>query len=100
MLRDTTSRGLWGLVCPSRTGSSRLEIEPKIPGWLVQDQITSPSRTTLAGLGPGTLSQGAPVFPGSSRSGIKPKESSLSLSSKEDTVLPLMLYCHYNCAPA
>ena len=36
VLRETTSRGLCGLVCPSRTGSSRLGIEPKTPGWLVQ----------------------------------------------------------------
>jgi len=62
VLRETTSRGLGGLVCPSRTsergggtreepgtltqgapvfpGSSRLGIEPKIPGWLVQDPTT------------------------------------------------------------
>jgi hypothetical protein len=59
VLRETTSRGQCGLVCPSRTGtreetgtltqgapvfpgSSRLGIEPKTPGWLVQDPTTSP----------------------------------------------------------
>jgi hypothetical protein len=47
VLRETTSRGLCGLVCPSRgrrraaregacRGGARLEIEPKTPGWLVQ----------------------------------------------------------------
>jgi hypothetical protein len=61
--RETTSRGLCGLVCPSRAsesgtreepgtltlgapvfpGSSRLGIEPMTPGWLVQDRTTSPS---------------------------------------------------------
>ncbi len=46
VLRETTSRGLCGLVCPSRTGT-REE--------------------------PSTLTQGAPVFPGSSRLGIEPK---------------------------
>jgi hypothetical protein len=46
VLRETTIRGLCGLVCPSRTGT-REE--------------------------PGTLTQGAPVFPGSSRLGIEPK---------------------------
>jgi hypothetical protein len=46
VLRETTSRGLCGLVCPSRT---RTREEP------------------------GTLIQGAPVFPGSSRLGIEPK---------------------------
>ena len=44
--RETTSRGLCGLVCPSRTGTRE---------------------------GPGTLTQGVPVFPGSYRSGIEPK---------------------------
>jgi hypothetical protein len=60
VLLDTTSRGLCGQVCPSCTGtreepgtlkqgapvfpgSSRLGIEPKTPGWLVQDRATSPS---------------------------------------------------------
>jgi hypothetical protein len=45
-----TSRGLCGLVCPSRTqgapvfpGSSRVGIEPKTTGWLGQDRTTSPS---------------------------------------------------------
>ena len=64
MLRETTSQGLCGLVCPSRTGTreepgtliqgapvfpgssrlgiSRLGIEPKTPGWLVQDPTTRP----------------------------------------------------------
>jgi hypothetical protein len=48
VLRETTSRGLSALVCPSRTGT-REE--------------------------PGTLTQGAPVFPVSSRlgPGIEPK---------------------------
>jgi hypothetical protein len=50
VLRETTSRGLCGLVCPPRTsergGGTREE--------------------------PGTLIQGAPVFPGSSRLGIEP----------------------------
>ena len=46
MLRGKTSLGLCGLVCPSRTGT----LEE-----------------------PGTLTQGAPVFPGSSRLGIEPK---------------------------
>jgi hypothetical protein len=133
VLRETTSRGLCGLVCPSRTGtreepgilsqgapvfpgSSRLGIEPKTPGWLVQDPTTRPigdliPLATIGGSGsppraglcveclvgkcvcfitagpitklfawgggireePGTLSQGAPVFPGSSRLGIEPK---------------------------
>jgi hypothetical protein len=58
VLRETTSRGLCELGCPSRTserggegdcvkegggGSSRLGIEPKTPGWLVQEPTTSPS---------------------------------------------------------
>jgi hypothetical protein len=66
VLRETTSRGLCGLVCPSRTsergggtreepgtltqggalfslGSSRLGIEPKTPEWLVQAPTASPS---------------------------------------------------------
>jgi hypothetical protein len=70
VLRETTSRDLCGLGCPSRTsvcvyycstygtreepgtliqgapvfpGSSRWGIEPKTPGWLVQDPTTSPS---------------------------------------------------------
>jgi hypothetical protein len=105
VLRETTSRGLCGLGCPSRTGtreepgtliqgapvfpgSSRLGIEPKTPGWLVQDPTTSPSGDlipTIRGSGAhpgrgsgtrgehGTLIQGAPVFPGSSRLGIEPK---------------------------
>jgi hypothetical protein len=64
VLRETTSQGLCGLVCPSRTGTreepgtliqgapvfpgssrlgiSRLGIEPKTPGWLVQDPTTRP----------------------------------------------------------
>jgi hypothetical protein len=46
VLREKTSRGLCGLGCPSRTGT-REE--------------------------PGTLIQGAPVFPGSSHLGIEPK---------------------------
>ncbi len=67
--------------------TSRLGIEPKTPGWLVQDPTTSPSGDlipTIRGSGvpqggagtreePGTLTQGAPVFPGSSRLGIELK---------------------------
>ncbi len=61
VLRETTSRGLSGLVWSSRTGtreepgtltqgapvfpgSSRLGIEPKTPGWLVQDPTQPPGR--------------------------------------------------------
>ena len=61
-------------------GSSCLGIKPKTPGCLVQDLTTSPSgiwSPPRAGLGPveepGALTQGAPVFPGSSRLGIEPK---------------------------
>jgi hypothetical protein len=61
LLRETTSRGQCELVCPSRTGtreesgtlytgwrpvypgSSCLGIEPKTPGWVVQDPTTRPS---------------------------------------------------------
>jgi hypothetical protein len=48
------------------TGSSRLGSEPKTPGWLVQDRTTSPiGDLEPAGTreAPGTLTQGAPVFP-------------------------------------
>jgi hypothetical protein len=48
VLRETTSRGLRGLVCPSRWTLGPVEE-------------------------PCTLTQGAPVFPGSSRLGIEPK---------------------------
>jgi len=73
---------------PVFPGSSRLGIGPKTPGWLVQDPTTRPIRDlipttrgdlepTQGGAGtreePGTLTQGAPVFPGSSRLGIEPK---------------------------
>jgi hypothetical protein len=84
VLRETTSRGLCGLVCsgtreepgtltqgaPVFPGSSRLGIEPKTPRWLVQDPTTRPIGTREE---PGTLTQSAPVFPGSSRLGIEPK---------------------------
>ena len=95
---------------PVFPGSSSLGIEPKTPGWLVQDPtirltgcvcfITPGPITKLFAWGeeesgghvptvmrddeprpvwigtleePGTLTQGAPVFPGSSRLGIEPK---------------------------
>jgi hypothetical protein len=51
VLRETTIRGLCGLGCPSRTSERG--------GGTHQE--------------PGTLIQGAPVFPGSSRLGIEPK---------------------------
>jgi hypothetical protein len=41
-MRDDEPRPVW-TSCPSRTWSSRLGIEPKTPGWLVQDRTTSPS---------------------------------------------------------
>ena len=63
---------------PVFPGTSRLGIEPKTPGWLVQDPTTRPIGDlipTIGGSGahhggagtreePGTLTQGAPVFPG------------------------------------
>ena len=74
VLRETTSRGLCGLVCsgtreepgtltqgaPVFPGSSRLGIEPKTPRWLVHDPTTRPIGTREE---PGTLTQGAAVFP-------------------------------------
>ena len=39
-MRDDEPRPVW-TSCPSRTWSSRLGIEPKTPGWLVQDRTTS-----------------------------------------------------------
>jgi hypothetical protein len=51
VLRETTSRGLCGTReepgtltqgAPVFPGSSRLGIEPKTPGWLVQDPTTRP----------------------------------------------------------
>jgi hypothetical protein len=68
VLRETTSRGLCGLVCPSRTGTR------EEPGTLTQGAPVFP-RSSRAGTReePGTLTQGAPVFPRSSRLGIEPK---------------------------
>ena len=68
VLRETTSRGLCGLVCPSRTGTR------EEPGTLIQGAPVFP-RSSRAGTRdePGTLTQGAPVFPGSSRLGNEPK---------------------------
>ncbi len=77
-------------VAPVFPGSSHVGIEPKAPGWLVQDPTTSSLGDlipTIRGSGPhpgledwagtseepGTLTQGVPVFPGSSRLGIEPK---------------------------
>ena len=78
---------------PVFPGSSRLGIEPKTPGCLVQDPTTRLTGDLIptiggsgdhpAGLGPReepctfydfmTFTQGAPLFPGSSRLGIEPK---------------------------
>jgi hypothetical protein len=68
-------------------GSARLGIEPKTPGWLVQVPTNRPIGDLIPTIGdlepthggagtrdePGTLTQGASVFPGSSRLGIEPK---------------------------
>jgi len=71
VLQETTSRGLRGLVCPSRTRTLVplvWESNPKLQGGL---EPTQGGAGTLEE--PGTLTQVAPVFPGSSRLGIEPK---------------------------
>jgi hypothetical protein len=61
VVRETTSRGLCSGTreepgtltqgAPVFPGSSRLGIEPKTPGWLVQDPTTRPKRDLIPTIG-------------------------------------------------
>jgi hypothetical protein len=68
VLRETTSRGLCGLGCPSRTSERGGEGDCVKEGGGGEGKCESGTLEE-----PGTLTHGAPVFPGSSRLGIEPK---------------------------
>jgi hypothetical protein len=75
VLRETTSRGLCGLGCPSHTSERGGEGDCVKEGGGGEGKCERERALERVGTleEPGTLILGAPVFPGSSRLGIEPK---------------------------